>query len=79
MTQYDLCLDSSRFSMEQIVEIVKDCHFDFLKKTGFEKLGKPVGRESSHSCEGRFPSPHPSLLVTPLFCVLTVLILLTGR
>ena len=25
MTQYDLCLDSSRFSMEQIVEIVKDC------------------------------------------------------
>ena len=25
MTQYDLCIDSSRFSMEQIVEIVKRC------------------------------------------------------
>ena len=25
MTQYDLCIDSSRFSMEQIIEIVKRC------------------------------------------------------
>ena len=30
MTQYDLCIDSSRFSMEQIIEIIKEMFFRIL-------------------------------------------------